>query len=61
MITQIRVHKARMEQPPIGYLVIPYPQLGVTYGTFDTEQEAVKFAQQLVHAEVYPLYKPALH
>jgi hypothetical protein len=50
-----------MEQPPIGYLVIPYPQLGVTYGTFDTEQEAVKFAQQLVHAEVYPLYKPALH
>lgn len=60
-MTQIRVHKAHMEQPPIGYLVVPYPQLGVTYGTFTTEDAAVKFAQGLVHAEVYPLFAPALH
>lgn len=58
---EIKVHIGNMEAQPIGYLVIPYPTLGVTYGTFDSVDKAVEFAQHLVHAEVYPLYEPTLH
>lgn len=60
-MTPIKVHTAHMETAPIGYLVIPYPTLGVTYGTFDTIDSAVAYAQKLVHAEVYPLYEPTIH
>ena len=60
-MTPIKVHTANVEAQPIGYVVVPYPQLGVTYGTFDSVDTAVEYAQKLVHAEVYPLYEPTLH
>lgn len=60
-MTHIRVHTGRVEAKPIGYVVIPYPTMGVTYGTFDSVDTAVAYAQELVHAEVYPLYEPTIH
>ena len=60
-MTQVRVYKAHMEQPAIGYVVMPLPQMGVIYGTFDTQEQAVSYAQQLDNAEVYPIYAPTIH
>lgn len=59
-MTRIRIHTAKMETKPVGFIVKPIG-LAVIYGTFITQDEAVSYAQNLDNAEVYPLYEPAIH
>ena len=60
-MTKVRVHKANMETQPVGYLVMTQATMPVIYGTFDTQDNAVSYAQQLDNAEVYPIYAPTIH
>ena len=60
-MTKVRVHKANMETQPVGYLVMTQATMPVIYGTFDTQDNAISYAQQLEYAEVFPFYTPTIH